>query len=946
MKRKTSFIKFIRVSGIIFLLTLSGIFIVIDLISSYREFNIRAEKMRKDYILEQKKMIKQEVIRVIDMINHEKTKAETLTKNRIKSRVYEAYEIATHIYRENQNLKNKVEIQKQILEALRAIRFGNTNECYKIIDLTGKIVLDPLNPSNEGLSCINLKDYRGNYIIKDMINIAKEAGEGFYQYIPISVNNSANRQITNHNKKISFIKLFKPLNWCITAGLYQNEATEKIKKELLERISKIRFDKEGYIFVNRLNGDALVSNGKVFSGRRKLWEIFNKNPQKTREIFQKEYRAALKPGGDYIDYSWVKLKGPHKESPKTSFVRGIPELKWLVGAGVYLDDIERDILTMHSQLTKQILNKLSFSILIILTVVVLFLFLYNLLTRRLENDFNLFISFFNRAAFSNEPIDLKMVKFVEFEEMAKNANSMLADKINAQQQLMEEREQLFVTIHSIGDGVITTDVKGRVELMNSVAEHLTGWREQEAKGKLLTDIFHIINETTREKAQNPVARVLREGRIVGLANHTVLISKNGVEYNIADSAAPIKDPRGNILGVVLVFRDVTEKLKTEKELLKTKKLESIGVLAGGIAHDFNNILTGLFGNIELAKLEIPPDHPAFPYIQLADQAMERATKLTKQLLTFAKGGEPILETMDLKPIIEDTVRFNLSGSSIKAHFKFQKGLWHVKIDKGQISQVVANLTINAKEAMPEGGNLYIEAENFTTTRETSIPHPISGDFVKLIFRDEGIGIHPKDVEKIFDPYFTTKKQGSGLGLAVAHSIIIKHKGYIGVKSTPGKGTTFTIYLPAEKQSATKKTSGNEQSHQPTNSYSGYILIMDDEEIVRSVAKAMLKSLGYRVELARDGNEALQKYREAMKSGAPFDAVIMDLTIPGGLGGKETIKKLLDIDPQARVIVSSGYSTDPIMAKYASYGFKGRILKPFKLEDIKRELTKVLGERKA
>ncbi len=944
MKRKPSFIKFIRSSGIIFLLGLSGIFVLIDLYSSYREFDSRAEKMRKDYILQQKKMIKQEVNQVIDMINYERTKAENLTKNQIKSRVYEAYAIATNIYRQNKNLKTKTEIQNRILQALRPIRFADTSGCYTIFDLNGEIILNPLNPQQEGSNCINLKDTGGNYIIKDMINIAREAKEGFYQYIPRIPEHPTNEQITNNYKKISFIKLFQPLNWCISVSLYPKNIAEKIKRDLLLKISKIRFGKEGYIFINRLNGDALVSNGKVFSGRKKLWEVFNKNPQKTKEIFQKEYRAALKPGGDYIYYSWIKLTGSHKESPKTSFVRGLPDLNWLVGAGVYLDDIEREIATMHSRLTTQIFDRVSFSLLIILAVVGLFLFLYNLLTRRLENDFNLFIAFFNQAAFSSAPIDLKKVKFVEFEQMAKNANSMLADKINAQQQVLEEREQLFVTIHSIGDGVITTDIEGKVNLMNTVAEHLTGWNEREARGKFLTDIFHIINETTRQEAQNPVSRVLKEGKIVGLANHTVLISKTGREYNIADSAAPIRDPNGHIHGVVLVFRDVTEKLKTEKELLKTKKLESIGLLAGGIAHDFNNILTGLFGNIELAKLEIPPDHPAFPYIQLADQAMERATKLTKQLLTFARGGEPILETMDLKPIIEDTVRFNLSGSNVKAHFKFQEGLWHAKIDKGQISQVVANLTINAKEAMPKGGNIYIEAENFTVQKGDIFPHLLAGDFVKLIIRDEGIGIASQDIDKIFDPYFTTKKRGSGLGLAVAHSIVTKHKGYISVKSIQGKGTTFTIYLPAEKTPFPKENLLEKESHETTETASGHVLVMDDEELVRNVAMGMLKSLGYRVTIAADGKEALQKYREAIEKGDPFDVVIMDLTIPGGLSGKESIKKILDIDPEAVVIVSSGYSTDPIMAQYTRYGFKGRILKPFTLEDIKEELTRVLKKR--
>lgn len=476
--------------------------------------------------------------------------------------------------------------------------------------------------------------------------------------------------------------------------------------------------------------------------------------------------------------------------------------------------------------------------------------------------------------------------------------------------------------------------------MNKVAEKLTGWKLEEAKGKPLTEVFNIVDEDTREVTGNPVNRVLKDGKVIRLSNHTVLISKDGSEYNIVDSAAPIKDIESKIRGVVLVFRDVTERLKIEKELLKTKKLESVGVLAGGIAHDFNNILTGLFGNIEIAKMKIARDHAAFTYLKTAGKALERATHLTKQLLTFAKGGDPVLEAVDLKSVVQTTVSFNLSGSNVKAHFNLPDNLWQIKADKGQISQVIANLTINAKEAMPDGGNLYIDAENVKNFKDPSAAY-LSGDFVKLSIRDEGIGIPAKYLERIFDPYFSTKQSGSGLGLAIIHSIITKHNGHIRVDSTHGVGTTFTIYLPADKSVHEPVSPPRTELTEKPNSALGHILIMDDEEMIRSVSSSMLKMFGYTVDFAVDGKEAIEKFRSAYKSGKPFDIVIMDLTIPGGMGGKEAVQEILDLDPEAKVIVSSGYSTDPVMANYAKYGFKGRIVKPFQLEDLKKELARVM-----
>lgn len=918
------------------MIALAGITISLDIVNSYRDFNIRAKKMRADYVAQQKWMIKQEVHRVVDMVNHERARSEISAKEIIKKKVYDAYKIAQSIYDKFKDIKSKDKIQKIIITVLRSIRSNNSQGYYFINSLSGKNILHTIIPSFEGRNIINLQDSKGKYVVKEELGLFREKSEGFVtSYWP-----KPNSGLKGNFKRITFIKLFKPYNWLIGAGVYVDDAEKQIKADLLATISRIRFGKEGYIFINRLNGDALVSNGRLFSGTKKLWEVFNKNPEKMKNVFKKEYNAALEPEGDYIYYSHIKLTDPDKVSPKASFIYGIPDWQWLVGAGFYLDDVERDIALMRTKLDNQLKAKMFYFIIIAMGIVAIFLFLFNWLTRRLKNDFSLFISFLNRAAFSNKPIDLDMVRFVEFEEMARDANKMLQDKIHAQQELLNEREQLSITIRSIGDGVITTDKSGRVEIVNMVAEKLTGWKAEEAKGKPLTEVFNIIDENTREVAPNPVSRALAEGQIVGLGNHIILISKDGTEYNIADSATPITDIENNIRGVVLVFRDVTEQLKTEAELLKSKKLESVGVLAGGIAHDFNNILTGLFGNIELAKLKTPRGHPAYTYLETANQALERATNLGKHLLTFAKGGDPILETVDLNAVVQTTVRFNLSGSDVKAHFNLPDNLWQVNADKGQINQVIANLTINAKQAMPEGGNLYIDAENIENLNKI-VTHHLSGDFVKLSIRDEGVGILPKHIEKIFDPFFSTRRIGSGLGLAKVHSIITKHNGHISLDSTPGVGTTFTLYIPAEKSSRKPITTTHPDLTEKPKSSSGHILVMDDEKIVRNVTAAMLGSCGYTVDFAADGKEAIEKYIAAAKSGNPFDIVIMDLIIPGGMGGKEAVKELLAIDPEAKIIVSSGYSTDPVMANYTDYGFRGRLIKPFQMKDLKKELSRIM-----
>nr|HID57889.1 PAS domain S-box protein [Desulfobacterales bacterium] len=504
--------------------------------------------------------------------------------------------------------------------------------------------------------------------------------------------------------------------------------------------------------------------------------------------------------------------------------------------------------------------------------------------------------------------------------------------------LAAEKDRLAVTLRSIGDGVICTDAAGRVVLMNSVAEELTGWSEEEAVGKQLNDVFYIINEKTRKRCDNPVEKVLETGGVVGLANHTVLVSRDGTERILADTGAPIRGKDGEIIGVVLVFRDVTERRRIADELQKIEKLESIGVLAGGIAHDFNNILMGILGNIALAKMYAKSDNKVVEKLVEAEEASLRARALTQQLLTFSKGGAPVKKEASIAELIKDSVTFALTGSSVRCEFFLPDDLWAVEVDEGQMNQVINNLVINAEQAMPEGGVISVRAENTVIEKEYALPLK-QGRYVKISIEDQGVGIPKEHLSRVFDPYFTTKQKGSGLGLTTAYSIIKEHDGYIGVESKLGEGTCFNIYLPASEKRIVKKEGVQEII--PTGK--GRILLMDDEEIVRDVACEMLKSLGYEVESAREGAEAIDLYKKARESGDRFDVVIMDLTVPGGMGGKEAVKELLEMDPGVRAIVSSGYSNDPVMSDFRKYGFKGVVAKPYRMKDLAEVLRRVIAE---
>lgn len=511
----------------------------------------------------------------------------------------------------------------------------------------------------------------------------------------------------------------------------------------------------------------------------------------------------------------------------------------------------------------------------------------------------------------------------------------ITDRKLVEARIAAEKELLSVTLRSIGEGVITTDIKGNIVIMNNVAEELTGWEQMEVLGKPLSSIFTIVSETTRNHCENPFKKVLATGQIVELASNTILISRDGTERVIANSGAPIKDTRGDIIGVVLVFRDITEKQRMIDKLQRIDKLDSLGVLAGGIAHDFNNLLCVIFGFMEMARKAGKDNSKVSTYLDNALVAFNRAKDLTKQLLTFSKGGAPKRKTGNIGTLIKGNSAFVLSGSKASCEFDIAQDLWLCDFDENQIAQVIDNIIINALEAMPQGGKIKITAKNMAIEEMSGLPSLRGDNYVKISIEDNGVGIPQEIIKRIFGPFFTTKHKGNGLGLATCYSIIQKHDGFIDVESIPDKGSSFHIYLPAKKDEHIQDDTVLSLEHKG----SGKILLMDDEDLVRDIAGTMLGDMGYTVIEAKDGEEALTICAEAQKRGDSIFCAFFDLTIPGGMGGKEAIVKLREFAPDMPVFASSGFSEDPVIACPTEFGFTDSICKPFMSDDLAEMMNK-------
>jgi PAS domain S-box-containing protein len=407
---------------------------------------------------------------------------------------------------------------------------------------------------------------------------------------------------------------------------------------------------------------------------------------------------------------------------------------------------------------------------------------------------------------------------------------------------------------------------------------------------------------------------------------------------------PIRNFEGKIDGAVGVAFDVTEKVRIEEELMKTVRLDSLGYLAAGIAHDFNNILTGILGNISMIRLQPSLEKETVERLQEAENAVQQASKLTGQLLTFAKGGEPVKEFISLAEIVKEMSQFACRGSNSVCVYDLQPHLPALYADKGQIGQVIHNLVLNSIQAMPNGGEIHLSLKSVEITDKDSLSLP-AGPYLLLSVQDQGTGIEKEILPKIFDPFFTNKPNGTGLGLATCYSIVKRHGGHIEVESSPGEGALFKVYLPVvEEKKALRADVLEAVENKPVllESGNGRILVMDDEVMIQKLVVRMLEYLGYKADAVKDGVEAIQYYREAMNASNPYRAVIMDLTIPGGMGGKEALAKIMEIDPSVCAIVSSGYSNDPVIANYQKFGFTRAISKPFRFEELAAVLKEILS----
>jgi len=904
----------------------------------YSSFRAESEAIRADYITYQKTILKSEVNNVIRYINDIKKLSNRKLKSTLKERVYEANLIATNIYQENSASKDLPEIKKMIKDALRPIRFHDGHGYYFAISMDGTGELYPVNPELEGKNLLNRQDANGNFVIQDEIKIIETEKKGFTKQFWTK---SENKSSTTH-AEILFIQYFKQLDWYLGAGDYLDDFKERMMLEVLTRIVQLRFGSEGYFFGSTYDGDPLFSNGEITRKADNIWNLTDPNGVK---IIQEQRKAVANPDGGFVHYSWHKL---NTESPsaKISFVQGIQDWEWTIGAGVYLDTIEKHISDRKTTLIARFKKSILGSVLILALLFCLIIFWSKRISLQIQKSVETFSIFLNRANSDSVSINPDDIKLKEFREIAVLTNKMLEDRSLTEEALRESEEKYRSIFENAIEGFFQSTPEGRFTSVNPAFAHMLGYRSpQEAVSSIINiaEQYYVDHEDRKRYEQ-----ILQKDGFVEHFRFRAL-RKDGSEVWVSNTTRVIYDQNnnivryeGNITDVTIQVENEKERLKLESQLRQAQKMEAIGTLAGGIAHDFNNILAAILGYSEIARDQLPADDPIRRDLDEVISAGDRAADLVKQILTFSRMGEENSRPLKIQFIIKEVLKLLRSSlpTTIQLKEDIDADCGSILANPTQIHQLLINLCTNAKHAIGDQiGTLSISlstvqiVDNHTIVNCPQIDH---GTYINLEISDTGCGMDILTQSKIFDPFFTTKDKGTGtgLGLAVVHGIIKQHQGEITVVSQPGKGTTFNIYLPVIKEQVQPDPAtvqdmvrGNER-----------ILVVDDETVIVHILQRMLDNLGYTVTVFTSSIEALNAYT---KNPDNFDLLITDMTMPE-MTGIVLTRKLLALRPDFPVILCTGYNEaiDESVAK--SHGIREYIMKPVDKHTLAQAIRKALA----
>ncbi len=902
-----------------------GILYLLWMHYEYRNFVEDAERARETFVFGQKEMIRREVTILTDQIQGRIDGAEKRARQTVQQRVDEAYELAAAIHAQGGG--STKERGDTIREVLRSLRFNDGRGYYFIFNLEGVEELYADRPEMEGQNMLAVRGGRGEYVVKEMLDLVARDGAGFYEYTwhkPGATD--------NHHRKISYVRLFAPLGWVIGTGEYLADVHAEIQEELLEYLVELEFAEGGYFFGSIYGGLPLFTNGRITRGGESIRDLTDPIGVRITDEYQ---RVIDTDGGGYVAYSWRKLRG-EQPSPKISYVTGIPDWRWIIGAGVYLDTIEEEISQRRALLLGQFEQKALASLFLLCGIFLLIFFWATRIANRIEISLSTFADFSRQAATDDLLIDQSSLQYQEFIEIAGSINTVLDNRRAVSSALAVSEQRYRVIFENTPLGLILFDQNGIIADCNQQLVVLMGSSREKLIG------FHAVEHSAADMRE-ALARALA-GQPSFYENRYTSVT-GGVTRDLRVHFNPLT-PDKVPTAVIATMEDISERIRAEKtrrtleeQLQQARKMEAIGTLAGGIAHDFNNILSAILGYADMARSSCPDDSSLAGDLDQILRAAARARELVKQILAFSRQGGAVPISVYPAVILKEAIRMIRPSlpSTIAIVQEIDDLAGPVLADPTQLHQIILNLCSNAAHAMEEqGGTLTLGLARETLSGDKSEYRSLPpGYYARLWVGDSGIGISVEVQTRIFDPFFTTKEvgRGTGMGLATVHGIVQACGGAIFCTSRLGQGTLFTVFLPVTSEAPVEEEENPGQI--PTGQER--VLFVDDEAILVEVGQAILTRLGYQVTTATSAEKALALFTADPQS---WDVVVTDQTMPE-MTGLVMARRMLDIRPDLPVILCTGYSTQVSEEQALAEGIKEFAMKPLGLQDLATIIRRAL-----
>ncbi len=893
------------------------LFALLALLSNASSLRREIATVREEALESSRNLIRSMAEQAVGFIQSSRTSTRARLETLVRDRVYEAHAVAAYLYRKHAGEEER-EIGTIIKEALRPVRFNRGRGYYFAIRLDGVEELFADRPEMEGRNLLDLRDSEGRYVIRDLLRIAHTQGEGFYSYTWTKPG-----QQGRGYPKLAYVKLFEPLGWVIGTGEYLDDFERDVQQDILAYLETIHFANGGYIFAGQWDGISL-------SGPAKGQNMIDTTDSEGVKVVRELVRAA-QAGGGYVQYVMPPLEG-QKQLPKLSYSLPVRDLQWYVGAGIYLQDMEA-LVAERQQVFLRTASGQTHTLAAVLLVVLAGVIAATLLLSRLvRNELAGLAGFFARAATHADSIEESRMRFLEFRGLAGSANDMLRQRAAAE----ADRVRLATAIEQSQDIVMVTDAQTVIQYVNPVFESITGYTCQEAVGRPPDFLDSHLQEPAFYEAMH---RAIRSGQVWrGVFTNR---RKDQSLYEQQTTICPVRDGQGKIVNYVALMRDITEQVRLERKLAQAQKMEAVGQLAGGVAHDFNNLLQAIEGYATLAFENTPPQHLNREHLQEVLTASGRAAELVRRLLAFNRREAFHPAALELNVLIRELSRLlgRLIGEHLELVIRPAADLRPVLADAGQLEQVLVNLCVNSRDAMPSGGRITVSTRNADLDADFCAANPWAkeGQYACVEVADTGAGIAAEHMEHIFEPFFTTKDpgRGTGLGLATVYGIVRQHSGLIQVESELGRGTTMRVYLPVTEKALAAPVSESVPGLQPGDGET--VLLAEDDEQVRKLAVAVLTRAGYRVRVARDGEEAEARFLEAP---AEVRLAVLDVVMPKR-SGREVAERLRRIRPNLPILFASGYSPEQFPEKLApGYLVLG---KPFRPTELLARVRQLLGK---